>query len=203
MIKVVLFDCDGPIIRHNKYFSQRLREECDIELNVENLKSFFSNEFLLCETGKADLKQELAKRLQAWGWKKSVEELMDFWFKGEAEVDLEMKEYILSLRERGIECFLSTNNEKYRTEYLWNVVGLKNFLDKAYSSSSVGYLKPQTEFWHEVYKDFPNVPKSEVLVLDDQESTIHSAKEFGFKAEFYTDFESIKKKIDAEIKDFR
>ena len=63
MIKVILFDCDGLIIRHEKYFSIRLAEQQGVLLEEENeqQKAFFSGVFLDCETGKADLKEELQK----------------------------------------------------------------------------------------------------------------------------------------------
>lgn len=192
MIKVILFDCDGPIIKHNKYFSLRLMD-LGHKLDHEKIQDFFRNDFLLCETGKTDLKQELQKRIKNWGWDRSLEELLDFWFKGEAETNEEMKKYISLLRNQGIKGYLSTNNEKYRVDYLWNAVGIKNFLDGKLPSGELGYLKPQVEFWQEAYSRIPKVAKEEVLVLDDTESAIHSAREFGFNAEFYTDFKSFKK----------
>lgn len=193
MIKIILFDCDGLIIKHEKYFNQRMLEQKGIQTDAERQKLFFNNEFLLCETGKADLKQELSSRLNIWNWQGSTEELMDFWFSGESTVDARMKDYIVRLREKGIKCFLSTNNEKYRTEYLWDVICLKSFLDGLFSSGYLGYLKPEVRFWQEVCKDFPDISKEEILVWDDQESTIHSAKEYGLNAEFYEGFESFKK----------
>ncbi len=189
MIKIILFDCDGLIIRHAKYFSQRLKEQKGIDANAEGEKAFFKNKFLLCETGKADLKQELNKQLPTWGWKGTVEELMDFWFAGEREIDGQMKDYIAVLRKKGIKSFLSTNNEKYRTEYLANEVGLSGFLDGIFSSCYLGYLKPGVEFWGEIYKNLPHIKKHEFLVWDDQQSAIHSAKAFGFNAEFYSGFD--------------
>jgi len=196
MIKVILFDCDGPIIKRTKYFSQRLKEKQGIVADSQDEQSFFNNEFLLCEKGHADLKEEMDKRLKIWGWTGTVEELMDFWFSGEAEVDLEMSAYIKELRSKGIKTYLSTNNEKYRVDYLWDVVGLKNVLDGKLPSCELGHLKPETKFWEQAYKRLSNISKDEVLVLDDAQSAIDSAKEFGFKAEFYKNFESFKKVMD-------
>jgi putative hydrolase of the HAD superfamily len=193
MIKVILFDCDGLIIKHAKHFSQRLKEQKGIDVNSEGEKAFFKNEFLLCEIGKADLKNELTKRLAIWGWKGTVAELMQFWFSGEADIVEEMKEYILSLRKQGIKCFLSTNNEKYRTEYLANTVDLKSFLDGIFSSAYLGYLKPQIKYWAEAYKSLSGTPKDQILIWDDILSAVDSAGEFGFNAEHYQNFEGFKK----------
>jgi len=192
MIKVILFDCDGPVIKREKYFSQRLLD-LGMKLDVQKIQDFFHNEFLLCETGNADLKQELAGRIKEWGWQKSLDELLDFWFDGEAEVDQLMKKYIEDLRQKGIKCYLATNNEKYRTEYLANVVGLKDFLDGIFSSCYLGYMKPQIEYWEEAYKSLSDVHKNEVLLIDNLDLAVKSAREFGFNAEHYENFEGFKK----------
>ena len=194
MIKVILFDCDGLIIRHEKYFSIRLAEQQGVVLEGENekQKAFFSGEFLECETGKSDLKEELKKDLGLWNWTGTVEGLMDFWFSGEATVENEIKDFILNLRQKGYKCFVTTNNEKYRSEYLWNTAGLKNIFDGFFSSSTVGYFKEDQEFWTEVYKNFLEVEKREILVWDDDAPNVESAKKFGFNADFYKNFEEFK-----------
>jgi putative hydrolase of the HAD superfamily len=198
MIKVILFDCDGPIIKREKYFSQRLKD-LGMGLKEDLVTQFFKTEFLEIEKGKADLKQTLEGKIQSWGYKGTVKELMDFWFEGEAEVDQEMKSYIIGLREKGIKCYLATNNEKYRTEYLWNVVGLKDFLDGVFSSCYSGYLKPQIEYWVETYKSLSEIPKNEILMLDNVQSAVDSAREFGFNAELYENFEDFKKKMELKL----
>ena len=185
MIKVILFDCDGPIIKREKYFSQRMRELSKIQIDTAKEKEFFEGVFLKCEIGKADLKEVLPSFLSVWKWDKNADEFLAFWFEGERKVDLEMIDYIQSLRQKGILCYLSTNNEKYRTEYLWNEVGLKQSLDGLFSSCYVGHLKAQINFWEEVYKNFSTIQKNQVLVLDDKQSAINSALQFGFKAEFF------------------
>jgi putative hydrolase of the HAD superfamily len=192
MIKVILFDCDGPIIKREKYFSQRLKE-LGKGLNDDLVTKFFREEFLEIEKGKADLKRALEDKILSWGYKGTVKELMDFWFEGEAEVDQQMKNYIISLRKKGIKCYLATNNEKYRTEYLWNVAGLKDFLDGLFSSCYSGYLKPQIEYWEEAYKNLSVTPKNKILFWDNLPAAVESAKRFGFNAEVYNSFEEVKK----------
>src|SRR6185369_16141063 len=110
---------------------------------------------------------------------------MDFWFEGEAKVDPLMKSFIESVRAKGLKCFLATNNEKYRTEYLWNNVGIKNFLDGLFSSCYLRYMKPDVKYWETLFQDLKGVEKNEIILWDDKEGAIHSAREFGFNAEFY------------------
>ncbi len=195
MIKVILFDCDGPIIKRDKYFSQRLMD-LGIKLDIPKIQDFFNNQFLLCETGKADLKQELEGRIKDWGWNKSLEELLDFWFFGEATIDHQMVENIKDLRKKGVKCYLVTDQEKYRTAYLWKTLGLEKVLEKLYSSCEVGFLKKQPEFWEKIYQDFNEYSKDEAWVIDDDKKVIEVADNFGFKTNFYEDFESYKKIVE-------
>ena len=198
MTKIILFDCDGVIIKKHKRFSQLLQE--DFGITKEQTAGFFTGVFLDCETGKADLKQVLSKLIPQWGYKGTVEELMDFWFSGEAEINLNMKEYILKLKDSGVKAYLATNNEKYRTEYLWNVVGIKNFLEGLFSSCYLGYMKPEVEYWQEIYKVLNKYPKENILVLDDKQAAIDSARAFGIKAELYTTFDDFKKVMEEKYK---
>ncbi len=78
MIKIVVFDVDGIVIRREMYFSQRFSREFGVP--IEEILPFFENEFQLCLTGKADLKKEISKYFGRWGWKKSIDELFSYWF---------------------------------------------------------------------------------------------------------------------------
>jgi putative hydrolase of the HAD superfamily len=195
MIKVILFDCDGVIIKRDKYFSQRLKIDFKEKLNSSAVDSFFKNEFLLCEAGKADLKVELAKVLTSWGINWTVEEVLKYWFEGEEEIDEQVVGTVQKLREKGIKCYLSTNNEKYRVEYLSKVVGLNKVLDGIFSCASLGVLKPDLKFWEGVFKQLSGVLKDQVLVFDNKKEMTDSAKEFGFYAEVYSDFENFQKQL--------
>ena len=191
MIKVILFDCDGVIVKRDKYFSQRLAD-LGMKLNAKKVQYFFENNFLLCETGKADLKQELSLQIKDWGWEKSVDELLAFWFDGEAEIDENIVASIINLRQKGVKCHLVTDQEKYRTEYLWQFLGLKNYFDHLYSSCELGFLKRDYKFWEAVLC-LLSYSKDEVLVWDDDQKNVESAKIFGFNVEFYENYSGFEK----------
>ncbi len=185
---VILFDTDGVIIQREMYFSQRFSEEFGVPL--EKILPFFKQEYQLCIVGKADIRVELKKYVKEWGWEKSVDELLTYWFLHESRIDERMLAEVKVLRSNGVKCYLHTNNEKYRSEYLFEKVGLKKYFDGVFSSAEFGFKKPQKEFWSAIYDYLGEPDKRGVLVWDNEEENIQSAKSFGFQAEFYAGFDS-------------
>jgi putative hydrolase of the HAD superfamily len=61
--------------------------------------------------GKADLKEVVRPFLKEWGWEKSVEDFLDYWFKSEHKIDEELVDYIQELRKKGVNCYLVTNQK--------------------------------------------------------------------------------------------
>lgn len=194
MIKVMLFDTDGMIIRRPLRFSDRYAEDFDVHPGV--LNDFFAHEFQECLVGKRDLKQELAKRVESWGWDKSVEELMEYWFAGESDIDSRVLETVSILRARNIDCYVETNNEKYRMEYMFETMGLKDYFDGALASSTLGHKKPEPAFWAEAHRRVGEPEKDTVLVWDDDDVNVRSAREFGFQAYQYTNFDDYKEQME-------
>jgi HAD superfamily hydrolase (TIGR01509 family) len=197
MIKAVFFDADGMIVRREMYFSDRLSR--DFNISLDKITPFFQKEFQLCLVGKADLKEEIKKYLKDWNWQKSIDDLLIYWFQSEKDIDERMIKVVNLLKGQGIKCYLHTNNEKYRADYITNNLGLNKFFDKIFSSSNIGYLKSQIEFWQVVFNDFIAIEKDEVLVFDDAEKNITVAKQFGFRVELYSNFDKFESKLKSLI----
>lgn len=194
MIKAIIFDADGMVIKKGLRFSDYL--EKDSGISNEITKDFFDNEFQKCLIGRADLKEELAKHIEKWGWTRSLEDLLDYWFSVENRADSDLISLIQILRKKGILCYLATNQEKYRTEYLKNVMGFTREFDEIFSSAYIGYKKPQSEFFEYVLKSLPaNLEKNEVSYWDDDEKHVEAAQQFGFQANFYTNLEDFREKV--------
>lgn len=197
MIKAILFDADGVIIQTTELFSQRLNREYGI--SVERTRPFFSGAFQNCLIGKADLKKELVLYLAGWGWKKSVDEFMDYWFQSEHKIYEPLVEEIYTLRQRGIRCYLATNNEKYQTEYMLKIMGLLNVFDGVLSSSGLGHLKHHAKYYEQVFMQLHDVKQDEILLWDDNEKNIEMARQMGLHAELYTSFEDYREKMEAYL----
>ena len=69
-----------------------------------------------------------------------------------------------------------------------------------FSTNKIGYTKSQKEYWQKIYEKLGKPNKKSVLCWDDEEKNIQSAKNFGFLAELYTDFNNYKNKINDIIK---
>ena len=192
MVKAIIFDADGMIV-HGERFSNRLAREYGI--SVETTSEFFRNEFQLCLVGKADLKQVLPKYLKRWGWKDSVETLLDFWFSEKYnEIDERFAPIIQELRAKGIKTYLATNNEKHRTDNLVENRGLGKWFDKVFSSAYIGSKKPDGAFFQYILEQIGGT-KETMLFWDDDTENTDGAAAFGLPIEVYTDFGLFKEKV--------
>ena len=148
MIQTLIIDGDGVVIKRDKRFSDRLHERYGILPEIT--APFFKTVFQKCVVGKADLRKELAGVYRDWGWKGTLEELLHFWFSKEGTHNEEMLVTIEKLRAHGIPTFLSTDNEKHRTDYILNEFGLGKHFDGVFSSAYIGFRKEQPDFWEHV-----------------------------------------------------
>lgn len=197
MIKVVLFDADGVILT-GKCFSEYLRDF--LNLREEITQPFFTNEFKDCLVGKADIKKELPKYLTRWGWKKSVTDFLELWFRSEHIIDNKLIRHIQKIRKKGVKCFIATNQEKHRVLYMKTKMGFDTLFDNIYASSYLGYMKPDMRFFEKIVYDLKNIQKSEILFWDNTLEHIKAADAFGINAELYASFNNFLNKSRSYLK---
>lgn len=190
MIKAVLLDADGVVIKNHDYFSNRYKKDFGKSLNDDVITNFFRNEYKQTAIGRADLKELLKERLDEWGWKGTVDELLKYWFDGERELDEEVLDIAKKLQEKGIKVCLASDNEKYRAEYLLDEVGLKPLFDDTFFSCFVGYTKSEPEFFKTIIKRLEFKPE-EIVYFDDDQKNVDVAKGLGIDARFYKSVDQI------------
>lgn len=194
MTKAIVFDADGMIV-HGERFSSRLAR--DHGISTDTTSHFFRNEFQQCLVGKADLKVELAKYLDQWGWQDGLDALLDYWFADTYnEIDERFEPVIRSLRDKGIKVYLATNNEKYRTDNLVKRRGLGKWFDSIFSSAYVGHKKPDDAFFQHIL-DKVGMVREDIVVWDDDTENTDGAAVLGIPVEVYTDFDQFKQSVDA------
>ncbi len=193
MKKIFIFDADEVVLKREMYFSQRLAR--DFGIPEEEIMKFFRKEYKDCAVGKADLKDVLKEYVEVWEWNGSIEDLMEYWLENEREINEAVVDEIRNLRKRGYVCCLATNNEKYRTRYLLEEVGLKDLFDHFFSSSEVGYLKSEDEFWKFVREKIGTDEQGGIVVWDSDEKNVEKVNELGMTGFLFTSEENFKEKV--------
>lgn len=188
-----LFDLDGVVIKKHSYFSQQLAE--DFGVDPQLITPFFTTDFPACLVGRADLKTALLPYLVTWGWKKPVEDLLEYWFAFESTLDQELLAEVRKLRAAGNQCYLATNNEKYRTEYIKQQLGLAKEFDGVFSSAYLGCTKSEPRFWSQVITAL-GLPASDMTLWDDDADNVAKAKQAGLQAFFYSNYPDFQQTID-------
>lgn len=190
-VKHLLFDADGVLFHTDKLFSERIVEEYGA--NADDVTDFFQNVFPDCVAGQKDLKQELSSHLKAWHWPGTVDDLLNYWFNYEHNVDNQLLRYIGELRQKGITSSVATNNDRHRARAMFDYLNLdETVFDKLYASGEFGILKPDRVFFDKVMSDLPQLQPSEILFWDDSPANVEAAQTFGMQAEYYTSFEAFK-----------
>lgn len=194
-IKCILFDTDGVVV-NSEMFSEQYQKQFDISNDV--MLPFFKGVFQDCLIGKADLKEAVKSYLKDWKWAGTADELLQFWFKSEHCIDAQIIDLIKNLQAKSIKCYLATNQEKYRTEYMKTQMGFKDTFSHIFSSVEVGYKKPDKKFYEAVFNQInksENIAKKEMLLIDDSKENVDEAASFGIKAHLYTGFDNLSNEI--------
>lgn len=196
-LKALFWDADGVLIKSKHLFTEQL--ERDFGLEIKKMLPFFLGPLRECAIGKADLKEELAKVIEDWGWKGTVDELVHYWFTKGTEIDEDVLSFVKELHDKGLPSFMVTDNEKYRGECLRErLEGVA--LDKVFFSGELGHRKNEDVFWEMVYGTVKErihpLEKNEILYIDDDPKDIDVARSFGLTTYLYDgDLDVLKKSV--------
>ena len=193
MIKAVLFDADGVVIRkRERFFSERLAEKCGAKL--EDLLPFFKHDMREAFVNKVDIRESLANYLPMWHWPGTVDEFLAYWFSEESPRDEEMLAFIQELRKAGLKCYLATDREHLWGDYLKHEVGLEKDLDGFMYSYELGFQKHEPGFFVAAAKRLHLEPQ-EIMYWDDDEKNVEAARQADIDARWYTDLAAVKNSV--------
>lgn len=183
-VKVLLLDADGVTLVNQGYFSDVYSREYGVP--IEKIVPFFKKEFRNCQLGKKDIKDALPEYLAQWGWQGSIEDFLRYWFRTSTVTEEQVLNKIQRIRNKGIQCYLATDQEKYRAEYIKKVLNFEQRFDGCFFSCEIGFSKAQLEFFRGVLSHL-NLSPQVVGFLDDDEENVRVAKETGIQAKLYSD----------------
>ncbi len=200
MTKAILFDADGVVI-DAEMFSVQYQEKYNV--SNDEMVPFFKGDFQKCVMGQLDLVEAVTPWLAKWKWEGTPEEFLHYWFSAEHSVDEQMIETIKKLRKKGIKCYLVTNQEKYRAQYLKEQMGFDKLFDDMFLSGDIGYKKPDREFYEFILNNLKNkyeIHSQEIMFFDDDQRNVDAAKNCGIDAYFYKNFEEFQNTVKLILK---
>jgi putative hydrolase of the HAD superfamily len=191
MFKVILVDADGVVIKRRKYFSEIYAEQAGLDAKADFLP-FFQGEFRNTVVGMADLKEIIGPWLEKWKWDEGIEAFLQLWFETESNVQNDVLDYLAQLRKSGIKCYLASQQEHYRGEYILNQLGLKAKFDGTFMTNDLGVRKDDSHFFELILVQL-KIPASEILFVDDEQENLDAAKAAGISTYFYRDLGEFRK----------
>ena len=129
---------------------------------------------------------------------------MAYWFSVGTQVEEEVVYYVKSLRDQGIRCFMTTDQEKYRGEHLRNTLGGGKVFEDVFFSAGIGYQKKKEPFWEEVFARMNEVSRDtsselitrdQTLFVDDDEANVVAVSSFGIESLLYRELDDLKNKL--------
>lgn len=193
MVKAILFDADGVLTLPEEMFSIMYSKSHGLDpMPFEN---FFKTEWQDFVMGNRDLKEHIRNNPSLWQWDGTPEELLELWFKSEDIRNNEMIDLVERVRNSGTPCYLATEQEKYRGEYMKNVM-FKDLFDGYFVTAELGLKKSDLRFFDKIIeilnKNGLNVKANEVLFFDDSQSKVDAARTIGINAHLFTGVQKFK-----------
>ena len=182
-IEAVLFDADGVIQKRPSGWRSRLGGVLGFTGDPDAfLADVFAAERPALE-GRCDFTEALSEVLFRWKCRGSLADALDAWTM--IEVDAEVADTVRTLRRNGVACHLATNQESHKARYMSGALGYGELFDSEFYSCRMGVMKPAVAYFRAVLKRIELRP-SNVLLLDDLEANVASAREAGLHAAEFT-----------------
>jgi FMN phosphatase YigB (HAD superfamily) len=144
MIKAVIFDLNGVLIKSPKLFGEKFHDRFGIAVE-EFLPVLMEIMAKVRLVNAGDSFVYWKPYLEKWNVNLSKEEFFDFWLRDEKEIP-EMIKLVEELKNKGMKIFILSNNFMERADYYdKNFPILKEITDKIYYSWRTGFVIPNEE----------------------------------------------------------
>jgi putative hydrolase of the HAD superfamily len=130
----------------------------------------------------------------------TVEQVLAYWFRQDARLNVEFLKDVALLRGEGLQTYLATNQEHERAHYLMNRLGLVPHVDGCYYSAALGHRKPRPEFFQAVASKAGLCPGT-LLLIDDSYENVQAAVGAGWHAARWTGNDRLIDLVAAVVRD--
>jgi putative hydrolase of the HAD superfamily len=192
MIQAIVFDADGVLVKPSSWFVTRAHELYGVP--TDEFMAFIYGEFKRCTIGELDLEVALVALLERWRVPVSIPEFIQAWLVHENVLDLGMLEEIALLRAMRLPCFVGTNQERNRANFMRLEMGLQTETDGVFASCDLGARKPDREFFDRLAERL-NLEPANLLLIDDSHENVAGARAAGWNAEHFTTRQAFRKHL--------
>lgn len=191
MDKTILFDLDGVLTLPEESFSVFYTSAKGYDITP--FTHFFQSEWTDFVTGQKDLLQHIEDNPSFWKWDQPPRQLLDYWFEKEDVKNHELLEMVRTVRSNGTKCFIATEQEKYRTQYVRDRM-FKDEFDGIYSTSEIGFRKNDIRFYQAIIEAL-HTKADDLIFFDDSESKVSTALSLGINAYLYRNIDDVRRVI--------
>ena len=185
-IKVLMIDVDGVVVVHPHPHGWSVNLERDLGLSRDTLQAaFFEPHFREVVHGRAALRDRLGPVLLEIAPHLTCDRLMEYWFAGDAHLNMDLLQQLSRLRNRGLKLHLATVQEHERADYLWRKLGLCERFDAIHYAADIGWAKPAPGFYTAVQQR-SGVAPHEIFFIDDRVENVAAARVCGWRAAVWT-----------------
>ena len=196
MLKGIIFDLDGTIIDTREDLAlaiNLMRADFDLtSFTIEKIASYVGNgSRKLVERSIAGTQLNIDEALQKFVNHYS-QHLTDNTYCYDGAVDTLEK-----LKGKGVNCAILTNKPETPTLAILNAMNFACFFDPIFGGDSTPFLKPDPGALNLIVEKW-KLPKEELIMVGDNYTDIHVAKNAGIKSAFFTFGYGIKGEIEPD-----
>lgn len=186
LLRALMVDVDGVLIRREEGQSWDSTLLVDMGIHPDKLNSeFFAPHFKEVVLGRADLTERLGLVLTEIAPDVHAQELMDYWFSHDAQIDAALLLELRGARRSGLQLHLATVQEHHRARYLWETLTFCEDFDAMHYAADLGYAKPDPQFYKAIERRTGFLPE-EMLLIDDRSVNVTAAVSAGWGGHLWT-----------------
>lgn len=189
----ILFDADGVIQTTAKTFIPQLKS---LLKDAGQADHFLADIFAAekpCLLGQKDFAEELEIVFKRWKVNIPLRQALTIW--ESIHPIAEVVDQIQAIRRAGILCYLATNQQSYRADYMRATFHYDSLFDGAFYSYEIGAAKPDELYFKKALSHL-DTPAADILFIDDKSANTAMAQACGMQALLF-ESQSFKSPADA------